>query len=67
MPVIVQRTPWRERLIWNTWRYPLPYLFDRWDAWAIPGPGFWLDGWCSGFWRRSSAQRYADFVNDGLL
>jgi len=59
MSVYVTRTSWRDRLRWNTWRAPLPYLFHRWDAMSEGD----LIGWCAGFWRHSSAQRWADECN----
>ena len=47
----VIRTPWRERLIFNTWRAPFPYLFHRWDVVMDAG-------WCGGWWRRSRAEAW---------
>jgi len=58
--IYIMRTPWRVRLLLNTWRCPCPYLFHRWDVVASSeGPNAWgIDGWLHGFWRRSSAEAY---------
>lgn len=63
MSVIVKRTTWHDRLLWDTWRAPMPYLFHRWDAVAEPDENLHLTGFCHGFWKHSSARRYADFCN----
>lgn len=47
----VERTEWRERLLFNCWRAPFPYLFHRWDVQTE-------NGWASGFWFRSQALAY---------
>jgi hypothetical protein len=33
----IQKTPWRERLIFNVWRRPFPYLFHPWEVRCING------------------------------
>lgn len=48
----VERTAWRDRLIFNTWRMPFPYLFHRWTVMCEMG-------YCAGFWRKSKADAYA--------
>lgn len=63
MSIVVKRTTWKDRLLWIRWWPPMPYLFHRWDAIAEADENMSLCGWCAGFWKRSSAQRWADEVN----
>ena len=47
----IVRTPWRDRLLFNTWRKPFPHLFHRWDV--VEGVA-----WYGGFWRKTKAEAY---------
>lgn len=37
LDVWVERTPWSERLLFNTWRAPFPYLFHPWQVMCLQG------------------------------
>jgi len=59
--IVVRRTPWSTRLLWNVWRRPVPHLFKRWtvDTWSGPVNGFCL---------RRSADRYrAEAMQDDAV
>lgn len=73
-PLFIQRTPWKHRkIVWPGMPFhtlPFPYLFHRWDVvchhvgaddHVTPIDGsksYWV-----GFWRKSSAQKWIDEVN----
>jgi hypothetical protein len=66
--VWVERTDWRERVMFNMWRRPFPHLFQRWDCrhMYVHPDGRKVRSWAgySAFTRRA-AQRWADEVNAG--
>lgn len=47
----VVANPWRDRLLYNCWQRPFPYLLHRWEVMGSMGP-------CHGFFTRRGARRY---------
>lgn len=57
----MRKMTWSDRLIFNTWRHPFPYLFHRWEIVyndTLDGKPF--ESWCGSFVTKSGAQRWLD-------
>jgi hypothetical protein len=58
----VRRTAWHDRLIFNTFSHPFPYLFHRWDVYFGEVYEHYdkvVWSWAKGFWFRREAEEYA--------